>query len=123
MHAITKEYRRRLDKLMFAVSAAVEAGWQSSPLFHIFSETVEPCPAEETGAFDELPDCPLEGNEVRRLGLKIGKSSNSRDIGSDFVGCVQKLSGFVDDYNVYTPRSTRDPNIIIINSITRSLPR
>lgn len=72
-HAITREYRRRLDKLIFAVSEAVKAEGQLPPMFHIFSETVEPCPSEETGVFDEFPEWPLEADEVRRMRIKVEK--------------------------------------------------
>lgn len=58
---------------MFAVSEAVKAEGQLPPVFHIFSETVEPCPSEETGVFDEFPDWPLEADEVRRLRIHARK--------------------------------------------------
>lgn len=69
-HAITEEYRKRLDAFMYTVTKAVEAEGQPPPLFHIFSQTDEPCPSEETGAFAEFPKWPLDSKEVR-----IGRSN------------------------------------------------
>ena len=35
------------------------------PLFHIFSETKEPCPNSITGAFEEFPQWPVERHQVK----------------------------------------------------------
>lgn len=44
---------------------------QPSPLFHIFSQTKEECPSEETGTFAEFPNWPLNQEEVRRLSFVV----------------------------------------------------
>ena len=112
MHAITKKYRSILDKLIFAVSEAVEAEGQLSPQFHVFSETVEPCPSEETGAFDEFPDWPLEADEVQSLFFVyvFGTSSTS-----SYLQCFEICSVTFNmdrSYQVFTfperkPRKTK----------------
>lgn len=35
------------------------------PLFHVFSETLSPCPSTVTGQFDEFPTWPVELDRVR----------------------------------------------------------
>lgn len=50
---------------MDTVSAAALRQREVLPVFHIFSETLEPCPSTETGAFDEFLRWPVDTDEVR----------------------------------------------------------
>ena len=59
------EYFQLLDRFMITVSLEVVGKGLESPLFHIFSETLVPCPSEETGLFDEFPTWPVELDQVR----------------------------------------------------------
>ena len=51
---------------MTPVSQEVVGKGLELPLFHIFSETLIPCPSGETGLFDEFPTWPVELDQVRR---------------------------------------------------------
>lgn len=51
---------------MDVITKEVVSQGQPPPLFHIFSQTKEDCPSEETGTFDEFPKWPLDQDEVRR---------------------------------------------------------
>lgn len=59
------DYFRLLDVFMDTVSQEVMAMGLEAPLFHVFSETLIPCPSEESGLFDEFPTWPIELDEVR----------------------------------------------------------
>ena len=61
----TLDYFELLDLLMDTVSQEVLQKGLNPPLFHVFSETVIPCPSEETGLFDEFPIWPVELDQVR----------------------------------------------------------
>lgn len=63
----TVEYLRLLDVLMETISQEVVGMGLETPLFHIFSETVLPCPSEENGIFDEFPAWPVEHDQVREI--------------------------------------------------------
>ena len=52
---------------MTTVSHEVVGKGLEPPLFHIFSETLNPCPSGETGLFDEFPTWPVELDQVRDL--------------------------------------------------------
>ena len=58
-------YYELLDLFMTTVSQQVVGKGLEAPLFHIFSETLIPCPSEETGLFDEFPTWPVELDQVR----------------------------------------------------------
>ena len=49
---------------MDIITKEVVSQGQVPPLFHIFSQTKEECPSEETGAFAEFPKWPLDPEEV-----------------------------------------------------------
>lgn len=51
----TLEYFQLLDLLMQTVSHGVLGKGLKPPLFHVFSETLAPCPSEATCLFDEYP--------------------------------------------------------------------
>ena len=57
-------YFRGLELFMETVSKEVVQKGQQPPLFHVFSETLYPCPPEDTGIFDEFPTWPV--HQVRR---------------------------------------------------------
>lgn len=61
------EYFNKLKAFMDTVTKiVVEKGWDA-PLFHVFSETLEPCPHPATGYFDEFPIWPVEMDQVRNI--------------------------------------------------------
>ena len=66
-HDGTVKYFELLDLFMNTVSHEVVEKGLAPPLFHVFSETVIPCPSEETGLFDEFPIWPVELDQVRCL--------------------------------------------------------
>lgn len=61
----TLYYFQLLDLFMSTVSQEVVAKGLAPPLFHVFSETLIPCPPEETGLFEEFPTWPVELDQVR----------------------------------------------------------
>lgn len=60
------EYFQLLENFMETVSEVVLEKGLEAPLFHIFSETVMPCPSESTGAFEEFPAWPIAHEQVRK---------------------------------------------------------
>lgn len=65
------EYFRMLELIMATISAEVVGRGLSAPLFHVFSETVLPCPSGEAGLFEEFPTWPVGVDKVR-LFVKFG---------------------------------------------------
>ncbi|CAM9646251.1 unnamed protein product [Scytosiphon promiscuus] len=59
-----KKYFDKLEGFMDTVSAAALRQGGALPVFHIFSETSEPCPSVETGAFSEFLRWPVEFDQV-----------------------------------------------------------
>eukprot|EP00904_Undaria_pinnatifida_P013664 jgi/Undpi1/9428/HiC_scaffold_27.g11885.m1 len=53
------QYFLLLERFMGTVSAEVVRRGLEPPLFHVFSETLLPCPSEDTGLFDEFPSWPV----------------------------------------------------------------
>lgn len=58
------EYFERLEGVMSTISLEVIRRGLAEPLFHVFSETIMPCPSEKTGLFDEFPTWPVAADEV-----------------------------------------------------------
>ncbi|CAM9392138.1 unnamed protein product [Scytosiphon promiscuus] len=58
------EYFERLEEVMSTVSQEVTRRGLAEPMFHIFSETVMPCPSEKKGLFHEFPTWPVAADEV-----------------------------------------------------------
>lgn len=58
------EYFHLLEVFMDTVTKEVVGKGLEPPLFHVFSETLVPCPTEETGLFDEFPTWPV--HQVRK---------------------------------------------------------
>lgn len=54
-----KEYFHLLEMFMDTVSKEVVKMGLEPPLFHVFSETLIPCPPKDTGIFDEFPSWPV----------------------------------------------------------------
>lgn len=53
-----------LEQFMDTVSKEVVRKGLVPPLFHVFSETLIPCPQDDTGIFDEFPSWPV--HQVRK---------------------------------------------------------
>lgn len=58
------EYFQLLELVMSTIEAEVVDKGLPKPLFHIFSETLVPCPSGETGLFDEFPTWPVDVDQV-----------------------------------------------------------
>ena len=63
---ILSKYLSALEELMDTVTEVVEEKGLEPPLFHIFSETIKPCPSLETKSFDEFPTWAIESHEVKK---------------------------------------------------------
>lgn len=57
-------YYNYLEKMIASITNVVLGKGLEPPLFHIFSETLKPCPSPETGAFEEFPTWPIDLNQV-----------------------------------------------------------
>ncbi|CAM9392060.1 unnamed protein product [Scytosiphon promiscuus] len=58
------EYVNLLEDVMSTISHEVTQKGLLEPLFHVFSETVNPCPSEKTGVFGEFPAWPVTADQV-----------------------------------------------------------
>lgn len=54
-----------LEAIMADISAEVVRKGMAKPLFHVFSETLMPCPSGDEGVFDEFPTWPVGVEKVR----------------------------------------------------------
>lgn len=59
------DYFHLLELFMDTVSKEVVRKGLEPPLFHVFSETLIPCPSQDTGLFHEFPTWPV--HQVRTL--------------------------------------------------------
>lgn len=59
------EYFELLETIMSIFTQELRGRGLRDPLFHVFSETLIPCPSEATGHFEEFPTWPVELDEVR----------------------------------------------------------
>lgn len=66
IQAAPDSYFDMLEDLMGNITDSVLKRRLAPPLFHVFTETLRPCPSEETGVFDEFPTWPVELSQVRR---------------------------------------------------------
>ncbi|CAN0029784.1 unnamed protein product [Scytosiphon promiscuus] len=57
-------YFDKLEDFMDTVSAGILRQGEAPPVFHIFSETAQPCPSKTTGAFDEFLRWPVETDQI-----------------------------------------------------------
>lgn len=51
---------------MDTVSQEVVRKGLEPPRFHVFSETIKPCPSADFGLFDEFPTWPVALDQVRK---------------------------------------------------------
>ncbi|CAM9391908.1 unnamed protein product, partial [Scytosiphon promiscuus] len=58
------DYVKRLEDVMSTISHEVTQKGLPEPLFHVFSETVDPCPSETTGVFGEFRAWPVVDDQV-----------------------------------------------------------
>ena len=61
------EYLDLLEAIMNTISTEAVGRGLQSPLFHVFSETVVPCPSGEAGIFEEFPTWPVGIEKVREI--------------------------------------------------------
>lgn len=64
-------YFQLLELIMATISTEVAGKGLENPLFHVFSETLVPCPSGEAGLFDEFPTWPVGVDQVRKY-MKLG---------------------------------------------------
>lgn len=64
IESVTMEYFHFLEAFMETVTEVVERKGRAAPTFHVFTETLLPCPSLEDGTFDELPVWPAEQDQV-----------------------------------------------------------
>lgn len=69
-------YFGMLEALMGSITDSVLRRKLAPPLFHVFSETLQPCPSEVTGAFGEFPNWPVELTQVRCKGDLTKRKEN-----------------------------------------------
>lgn len=69
---VTAEYFGLLESFMETVAKGVEKMGHATPAFHVFSETLSPCPSADTGTFHEFPEWPVKADQVCNLGLEGG---------------------------------------------------
>ena len=58
-------YIEHLEGVMDVISTATKEKEMRPPLFHVFTETLMPCPSQETGLFDEFLSWPIEADKVQ----------------------------------------------------------
>ncbi|CAM9444778.1 unnamed protein product, partial [Ascophyllum nodosum] len=58
------KYFGYLEELMGTVTDMMATKGMEAPLFHVFSETEEPCPSLDTGTFEEFPTWPVELDQI-----------------------------------------------------------
>jgi len=59
------EYIDLLEDFMDTISSRVSSIGHDPPLFHIFSETKDPCPSPNNGVFKEFSRWPIDMQQVR----------------------------------------------------------
>lgn len=64
---VTPQYFLLLEDFMRALTEEVEAKGHPAPMFHVFSESLYPCPSQENGTFNEFPPWPVERDQVSRV--------------------------------------------------------
>ena len=60
------KYLTAIEEMMGVMTEVVEEKGLEPPLFHIFSETIKPCPSLETNSFDEFPAWAIEPQQVKK---------------------------------------------------------
>lgn len=65
LQEVSQDYFLLLEEFMRDVTEAVLRQDVDSPIFHVFTETLQPCPHKQTGLFKELPMWPVEMDQVR----------------------------------------------------------
>ena len=60
------EYFQLLELFMDTVSQEVVRKGLEPPQFHVFSETMIPCPSADSGLFEEFPTWPVKLDKVRK---------------------------------------------------------
>lgn len=100
IQGIDAEYYELLDLFMDTVTSAVLAKGLSPPLFHIFSETSQPCPPADSRIFEEFSMWPpVDPYEVRlRWGRRAKSAAPTPYAGRRFASpCLEYTNGVVRD--------------------------
>lgn len=87
------EYFQLLERIMKVIAAEVANKGLPKPLFHIFSETLAPCPSEETGLFDEFPTWPVSLDQVRKTSITHANTAGGLGLVATFnAGTIHTAS-------------------------------
>lgn len=78
------DYFGMLEALMDSITESVLTRRSTPPKFHVFTETLLPCPSGETGAFGEFASWPVELRQVRRKSWS-DFTNQKRKINSQYV--------------------------------------
>lgn len=68
---LNDDYFVYLQKFMDDVTEAVVSKGLESPMFHIYTQTLFPCPSRTTGLFKEFPLWPVEMDQVRLVMSRV----------------------------------------------------
>lgn len=60
-----EEFLTRLDRFMEAVTEVTAEFGIPPPVFHVFSESQQPCPRANTATFEDFPSWPVDMDEVK----------------------------------------------------------
>lgn len=71
---VTSEYFLLLEDFMETLTEEVEGKGHASPMFHVFSEALYPCPSPENGTFKEFPRWTVERDQVSRAALRAHRA-------------------------------------------------
>lgn len=85
---IPDDYFKRLEELMETITSTVLESGLAVPLFHVFTETLMPCPSSETGTFDEMPQWHVNKEEVWLIVFRVNGSYAA------VFGFVQSFASF-----------------------------
>ncbi|CAN0106888.1 unnamed protein product [Ascophyllum nodosum] len=92
------QYLKFLERFMISVSSAVIAKGMMQPTFHVFSETLAPCPSEDTRLFDEFPAWSIEADEITRCWeAKTPQDCPEKRVGAKLCNPVRSGVFFVEE--------------------------
>ncbi|CAM9178418.1 unnamed protein product [Ectocarpus sp. 12 AP-2014] len=87
----TLQYLHNVELIMENVTDEFRQREMPEPLFHVFSETLSPCPSTVTGLFDEFPTWPVELDQVEEcLAATTPRDCAEKQARSS---CIPKRSG------------------------------
>ncbi|CAN0162597.1 unnamed protein product [Ectocarpus fasciculatus] len=86
------QYFRNVELITETVTDEFRRRGLPEPMFHLFSETLNPCPSAVTGLFDEFPTWPIELEQIAEcLAATTPSECPEKQAGGNF--CAPKRSG------------------------------